>query len=79
MITQEVKKKAFLCGLDYRKWNEEDIELAYEAYQQKMCDVGNLMIVAIRKAQNPDSEPFVVEETHSREETFSKLGIGGKV
>ena len=79
MITQEVKKKAFLCGLDYREWNEEDIELAYEAYQQKMCDLGNLMIVVIRKAQNPDSEPFVVEETYSREETFNKLGIGGKV
>ena len=44
-----------------------------------MCDLGNLMIVAIRKAQNPNSEPFVVEETHSREETFNKLGIGGKV
>lgn len=79
-MNREVKKKAYLCGLDYRKFScEEDIEIAYEAYQQRMCDLGNLMIVAIRKAQDPDSEPFVVEEQHSREETFNKLGIGGKV
>lgn len=79
-MNQEVKKKAYICGLDYRKFqSEEDIELAYEAYQQRMCDLGNLMIVAIRKAADPNSEPFVVEETHSRAETFNKLGIGGKV
>lgn len=77
MSKQEVKKKAFMCGLDYKKWSEEDIEIAYEAYQQKMCDLGNLVIVAIRKAQDADSEPFVYEENHSRQETFSKFGLEG--
>lgn len=74
-MNEEVMKKAFMCGLDYRKWSEHDIEIAYEAYQQKMCDLGNLMIVALRKAAQADSEPFVFEEQHSREETFTKLGL----
>lgn len=72
---QEVMKKAFISGIDFHKFTDEEIEIAYEAYQQRMCDLGNLMIVAIRKAATADSEPFVFEETHSREETFSKFGL----
>lgn len=72
---QEVMKKAFIAGIDFHKFTDEEIEIAYEAYQQRMCDLGNLIIVAMRKAATPDSEPFVFEETHSRAETFSKFGL----
>lgn len=75
MRDKEVMKKAFIAGVDFHKLTDEEIEIAYEAYQQRMCDLGNLMIVAIRKAAVPDSEPFVFEEEHTRAETFSKFGL----
>lgn len=74
-MRQEVMKKAFMCGIDYRKYSDEEIEIAYEAYQQRMCDLGNIILIALRKAAQADSEPFVLEEKHNRADTFAKFGL----
>jgi len=72
MIEQKAKELGFLLGTTV---SPEDVDVAEKAYEQKMCDLGNLMIVAFRKAQDPNSEPFVVTVEHSRKETFKKLGL----
>ena len=53
----------------------KDIENLYSGYIKLMCNLGNLYIVADRKAKNPEAEPFIIEESKSREETFKKLGL----
>lgn len=76
-MTDEYKVKAFMSGLDQRAWSEDDIDIAFAAHQQKMCDLGNLMIVALRKAAQQDAEPFKIPKEQTKEETLEKFNIGG--
>ena len=56
--------------------SDEDFESLYAGYQRKTMTLGNLIIVAIRKALSQDSEPFSVPNKQaSREETFKHLGL----
>ena len=55
-----------------------DIESLYDGYVKLMCNLGNLYIIADRKAGNPEAEPFTLEKQKSREETFKKLGLEDK-
>lgn len=75
MITRE--EKLAVCGLvPYEgQLTDAQIDLAYEGYQRRMMDLGNLMTIAFRKALTPDSEPFIYDKPHTREETFERFNI----
>ena len=68
----EYRQMCAVCGLSDRYYEMEPQQIldAYEGYKRKMLDVGNLIIVAVRKAYDTNSEPFVYEPKHTREETF---------
>lgn len=56
--------------------SDEDLSLLYQGYQRKIVTLGNLIILAIRKAYDPDCAPFdLPQNMPSREETFKNLGI----
>lgn len=56
--------------------SDEDIDALYIGYQRKMMTLGNLIILAIRKAFSNDCEPFDMPQSiKTREETFEQLGI----
>lgn len=75
MITRE--EKVAVCGLvPYMgQLTDAQIDLAYEGYQRKMMDLGNLIITSIRKALDSEAEPFIYEKPVSRQETFERFGI----
>lgn len=75
MLTRE--EKIAICGLVpfADQLTDEQIDLAYEGYQRRMMDLGNLITVAIRKAFDNESEPFIYEKPVSREETFKRFNI----
>lgn len=56
--------------------SDEDIQTLYVGYQRKFMSLGNLIILAIRKAFTENCEPFdIFQSTPTREETFEHLGI----
>lgn len=71
----DLRHKAYLAGIDYYNSDPAEINLAFAAYKQKMCDLGNLSIAATRKAFCPDSEPFAIERKYNRKETFKRFGV----
>ena len=75
MITRD--EKIAVCGLVpfMDQLTDEQVDLAYEGYQRKMMDLGNLMIIAFRKALDNESEPFIYEKPISRKETFERFNI----
>lgn len=75
MITRE--EKIAVCGLvPYMdQLTDQQIDLAYEGYQRRMMDFGNLITVAVRKAFDNESEPFIYEKPISRKETFERFNI----
>lgn len=75
MITRE--EKIAVCGLVpfADQLTDAQINSAYEGYQRRMMDLGNLITVAVRKAFDQDSEPFVYEQPHTRKETLERFGI----
>lgn len=72
----ELRLKAGVTGLIDKYWDLEpwQVEAAYEGYKQKMCDLGNTIIIAVRRAFS-DSEPFVYSPDHTREDTFKRFNI----
>lgn len=52
------------------------IEVGYKGYQQHLCNLGNILIVAERRAQDPNARPFEPVSSHSRAETIKKV-LGG--
>lgn len=75
MITRE--EKIAVCGLVpyMSQLTDEQIDLAYEGYQRRMMDLGNLITIAVRKAYDNESEPFIYEKPISRQETFERFNI----
>lgn len=75
MITKE--EKIAVCGLVpfADRLTDAQIDLAYEGYQRKMMDLGNLITIAVRKAFDSESEPFIYEKQVSRKETFERFNI----
>lgn len=75
MITRE--EKIAVCGLvPYEsQLTDAQINLAYEGYQRRMMDLGNLITVAVRKALDSEAEPFVYDKPHTRNETFERFNI----
>lgn len=75
MITRE--EKIAVCGLVpfADQLTDAQIDLAYEGYQRRMMDLGNLITVAVRKAFDGESEPFVYKKPISRKETFERFNI----
>lgn len=56
--------------------SDEDFSILYAGYQRKVMYLGNLIILAIRKAFTENCEPFdIPHPVLSREETFENLGI----
>lgn len=68
----EYRQMCAVCGLSahYYEMEPDQIVDAYEGYKRKMLDAGNLLIVAVRKAYDANSEPFVYEPKHTRDETL---------
>lgn len=63
-----------LCALD--SLDDGDIDALYAGYQRRVATLGNLIILAIRRALSEDCEPFDCPSLPtSREETFKNLGI----
>lgn len=75
MITRE--EKIAVCGLVpfADQLTDAQIDLAYEGYQRRMMDLGNLITVAVRKAFDGESEPFIYEKGASRKETLERFNI----
>lgn len=75
MITRE--EKIAVCGLVpfADQLTDAQIDLAYEGYQRRMMDLGNLITVAVRKAFDGESEPFIYEKGNSRKETLERFNI----
>lgn len=75
MITRE--EKIAVCGLVpyMNQLTDQQIDLAYEGYQRRMMDLGNLITIAVRKAFDKESEPFIYEKPISRKETFERFNI----
>lgn len=75
MITRE--EKIAVCGLVpyMNQLTDEQINLAYEGYQRRMMDLGNLITIAVRKGLDKDAEPFIYEKPISRKETFERFNI----
>lgn len=75
MITRE--EKIAVCGLVpfADQLTDAQIDLAYEGYQRRMMDLGNLITVAVRKAFDNESEPFIYEKGNSRKETLERFNI----
>lgn len=73
----ELRKKAADCGLMqyYYDMTPDQINEAYEGHCRTMMDLGNLAVVAIRKAFTEDSEPFVYQKQATREETLRSVGL----
>lgn len=75
MITRE--EKIAVCGLVpfADQLTDAQIDSAYEGYQRRMIDLGNLITIAVRNAFNPECQPLVYEQPHTRQETFERFNI----
>lgn len=68
---------------DFYDMTEDELMWAYEGYKQRQQDLGNLMLLAIKKAQSSEHSPFhfmadkgyVVGSLDDRKQTFITLGI----
>lgn len=61
---------------DFYCLTPKELELAYQGYSQHMMDVGNIISIAIRKAFDENSEPFIAASpTETREQVFQHLNI----
>lgn len=72
---EELRSKAALTNIDYYESEPAQIKAAYSGYIQRMCDLGNLIIVAARKTADKNAQPFEQENKKTREETFKKFGL----
>lgn len=59
----------------YQQMTGAEIKIAYEGQIKLIYNLGNLYIVAERKASDPNAAPFIYEEEVSRHETFKKFGL----
>ncbi len=68
----QLKEWGYEMGVkDYSSLSPVDLEKAYCGYNSLICALGNLYIVAQRKSEDKDAEPFDFKtEEVSREETF---------
>lgn len=68
----EYRQMCAAAGLmaHYSEMEPEEIIDAYNGHNRLIYDLGNLIIVAVRKAFDSNAEPFVYTEEHTREETF---------
>lgn len=78
---QELQMKSAAMALipAYLDMTPAAIEMAHLGHEKLMCNLGNLYIVAIRKAFQEDAEPFSLDvgkkTKPTREETLAALGI----
>lgn len=68
----ELEERAAVSGyvLQMDDMTPTQIVAAYNGHNQSVCMLGNLFIVAIRKAFNENSEPFIYQEDKGREDIF---------
>lgn len=73
----DLKDKVAEMGLmgDYYSLTPQQILSAYDGYIKFMYNLGNLYIVAERKSQDKNAEPFIFNQKVSRKDTFKKVGL----
>lgn len=74
---EKIKNDCAIVGLVhmYDELTPQQITLARQGHDKIICELGNLNILAIRKAFQENAEPFMVLDNISREETLRKLNI----